>query len=239
MCETVRMLNTIQMNAPHLLRYLTAAVVLNRRRKNLLKDLIKVLLTSLKDLAPATASAAATGSATTTDPLLNFLLSLYVDYNFASALHWLTEARTMLGNDFFLGDATGKEIIENCRVMLFEVYCSVHSRVSFQQMIENVDLSAEIQLDKDGEIVLAGGAADATGGKSVQDDDSVLVSMVRACHVSARIDSYHKELFLTGETPSIYTQVMQRTNNATFRTQQLVQGIAKRVQQKRQQQEQE
>lgn len=240
------MLNTIQMNAPHLLRYLTAAIILNRRRKNILKDLIKILLTSTKDFAPAQSDAGA-GNSYTNDPLLNFILSLCVDYNFQAALQSLTEARAMLANDFFLSGSTEKEIVENCRVMLFEVYCSVHTRVSFQQMIDNVDLSSEIQFDNEGEIVISANAtttsdsesAKSTNGKSLMDDDSVLVSMVRACHVSARIDSYHKQLFLTGEIPSIYSQVVQRTNNATFRTQQLAQGIAKRIQQKRQQQEAE
>jgi translation initiation factor 3 subunit E len=33
----------LQINAPHLLRYLAAAVVLNRKRRNNLRDLIKLI----------------------------------------------------------------------------------------------------------------------------------------------------------------------------------------------------
>jgi hypothetical protein len=38
-----RYLNAIQTNAHHLLRYLATAVVVNKRRRNMLKDLIKVV----------------------------------------------------------------------------------------------------------------------------------------------------------------------------------------------------
>ena len=38
-----RYLNAVQTTAQHLLRYLAAAVVVNKRRRNLLKDLVKVL----------------------------------------------------------------------------------------------------------------------------------------------------------------------------------------------------
>lgn len=37
-----RYLNAVQTTAQHLLRYLAAAVVVNKRRRNLLKDLVKV-----------------------------------------------------------------------------------------------------------------------------------------------------------------------------------------------------
>ena len=37
-----RYLNTIQTVAPHLLRYLAVAVIINKRRRNVLKDLIRV-----------------------------------------------------------------------------------------------------------------------------------------------------------------------------------------------------
>lgn len=228
------MLNTIQVNAPHLLRYLTATVILNRRRKNILKDLIKILVSTTKELPVAPS---ATNSLAYTDPLIDFILSLYVDYNFEAALKHLNAARTMLSNDFFLTESISQEIIENARIMLFEVYCSVHSRVDMKKMTQAVDLSQEIKLDKDGELIFE--ATPVEKKSNPADDDSVLVSMIRACHVSARIDSYHNELFLTGEHPSIYSQVMQRTNNATFRTQQLAQGIAKRIVGKRQQAEAE
>ena len=38
-----RYLNAIQTNCPHILRYLTTAVITNKRRRNVLKDLVKVI----------------------------------------------------------------------------------------------------------------------------------------------------------------------------------------------------
>lgn len=36
-------LNTIQTTCPHVLRYLTTAVITNKRRRNVLKDLVRVI----------------------------------------------------------------------------------------------------------------------------------------------------------------------------------------------------
>ena len=38
-----RYMNAIQTNAHHLLRYLAAAVIINKRRRNMLKDLVRVI----------------------------------------------------------------------------------------------------------------------------------------------------------------------------------------------------
>ncbi len=38
-----RYLNAVQTTSQHLLRYLAAAVVVNKRRRNVMKDLVKVL----------------------------------------------------------------------------------------------------------------------------------------------------------------------------------------------------
>ena len=41
--DACRYLNAVQTTAQHLLRYLAAAVVVNKRRRSLLKDMVKVL----------------------------------------------------------------------------------------------------------------------------------------------------------------------------------------------------
>ena len=38
-----RYLNAIQTNSQHLLRYLAAAVIVNKRRRNVMKDLVKII----------------------------------------------------------------------------------------------------------------------------------------------------------------------------------------------------
>ena len=41
--EFTRYLNAIQTMCPHILRYLTTAVITNKRRRTVLKDLVKVI----------------------------------------------------------------------------------------------------------------------------------------------------------------------------------------------------
>ena len=65
-----RYLNAIQTNAHHLLRYLAIAVVVNKRRRNMLKELIKVIQHEQYCYK---------------DPIIEFLECLYVKYDFDGA----------------------------------------------------------------------------------------------------------------------------------------------------------
>merc|ERR1711991_951822 len=60
-------LNTIQTSCPHILRYLTTAVVTNKRRRNVLKALVSVLEQERYSYS---------------DPITEFVYSLYVEFNF-------------------------------------------------------------------------------------------------------------------------------------------------------------
>lgn len=71
-----RYLNAIQTNAHHLLRYLAAAVIVNKRRRNMLKELIKVIQQE---------------HYTYRDPITEFLECLYVNYDFEGAQQKLRE----------------------------------------------------------------------------------------------------------------------------------------------------
>jgi hypothetical protein len=65
-----RYLNAIQTNAHHLLRYLAIVVVVNKRRRNMLKELIKVIQHEQYCYK---------------DPIIEFLECLYVKYDFDGA----------------------------------------------------------------------------------------------------------------------------------------------------------
>jgi translation initiation factor 3 subunit E len=69
-------LNAIQTNAHHLLRYLATAVVVNKRRRNMLKELIKVIQQEQNSYK---------------DPITEFLECLYVNYDFDGAQKKLAE----------------------------------------------------------------------------------------------------------------------------------------------------
>ena len=247
-----RLLNTIQMNCPHILRYLTAAAILHKRRKNVLKDLVRVLLQSTHDVLPAPPASDAHPQPSSvlsyTDPLISFLLSLYTDFSFSAAHAHLQQARILLSHDYFLAGAAEREILENARVMLFETYCAIHSRVEIGRLQREVDLTKEVRVDKDGEIIIEseeeekkraaaaqaeGGAAAIAAASGMSGDDSVLVSLLRACHVNGRIDSYHGHLLMLGDVPSVYQQVIDRTKSAAYRSAQLAQQLQKRYKAKK------
>ena len=71
-----RYLNAIQTMCPHILRYLTTAVITNKRRRTVLKDLVKVIQQE---------------SYTYRDPITEFLECLYVNFDFDGAQKKLRE----------------------------------------------------------------------------------------------------------------------------------------------------
>jgi hypothetical protein len=65
-----RYLNAIQTNAPHLLRYLATAFIVNKRRRPQFKDFIKVIQQEQHSYK---------------DPITEFLACVYVNYDFDEA----------------------------------------------------------------------------------------------------------------------------------------------------------
>jgi translation initiation factor 3 subunit E len=77
-------LNAIQSNAHHLLRYLATAVILNKRRRQLvMRELMKVIQQE---------------SYTYKDPITEFLECLYIDYDFEGAQQKLKECEEVRSN---------------------------------------------------------------------------------------------------------------------------------------------
>ena len=105
-------LNTLQTNAPHLLRYLTAAVIINPGKKNerTLKELVKVIQQE---------------SYAFHDPITEFVECLYVHFDFDGAQQKLRDCTNVLQNDFFLV-GSADDFIENARLLIFEIFCRIH-----------------------------------------------------------------------------------------------------------------
>ena len=111
-------LNTLQTTAPHLLRYLTAAVIINPRKKNerTLRELVKVIQQE---------------SYAYRDPITEFLECLYVHFDFDGAQQKLRDCTTVLLNDFFLiGGA--EDFMENARLLIFETFCRIHHCIKIE-----------------------------------------------------------------------------------------------------------
>eukprot|EP00010_Vexillifera_abyssalis_P003082 CAMPEP_0201558854 /NCGR_PEP_ID=MMETSP0173_2-20130828/70482_1 /ASSEMBLY_ACC=CAM_ASM_000268 /TAXON_ID=218659 /ORGANISM="Vexillifera sp., Strain DIVA3 564/2" /LENGTH=546 /DNA_ID=CAMNT_0047972495 /DNA_START=55 /DNA_END=1695 /DNA_ORIENTATION=- len=117
-------LNAVQTTCPHVLRYLASAVIINKRRRNVLHSLIKVIQQE---------------SDTYSDPITEFLECLYVQFDFDGAQHKLAECETVLANDFFLVGCRD-EFIENARLFIFETYCRIHSCVDIGMLAQKLNM---------------------------------------------------------------------------------------------------
>nr|SVE81868.1 EOG090X0491 [Daphnia magna] len=110
-------LNAIETMCPHILRYLTTAVIINKQnRRTMLKDLVKVIQQE---------------SYAYRDPITEFIEHLYVNFDFDAAQQKLRQCKDVLLNDFFLV-AVLDDFIENARLMIFETFCRIHQCISIK-----------------------------------------------------------------------------------------------------------
>merc|ERR550534_2188654 len=115
---------------PHILRYLTTAVITNkdvRKRRQILKDLVKVIQHE---------------SYTYKDPITEFIECLYVSFDFDAAQTKLRECEIVIINDFFLV-ACLDDFIENARLFIFETFCRIHQCISISMLADKLNMTPE------------------------------------------------------------------------------------------------
>jgi len=122
-----RYLEAIQTNCPWILRYLTTAVITNKRRRNVLKDLIKVIEQE---------------KYTYKDPITEFLECLYVNFDFEGAQEKLRQCENVLVSDFFLVFCH-EEFMENARLFIFETYCRIHQKIDIGMLASKLAMQQE------------------------------------------------------------------------------------------------
>lgn len=122
-----RYMNAIQTNAHHLLRYLAAAVIVNKRRRNMLKDLVRIIQQE---------------SHAYSDPITEFLECLFVNYDFEGAQQKLRECDEVLKNDFFLVGCR-EEFVERARHFVFETYCRIHQCIDVRLLADKLNMEQD------------------------------------------------------------------------------------------------
>lgn len=186
----------ITTNAPHLLRYLTAAVLLCKRRvvgkktstantaeaRRLLKNLVYVMQ-----------------DCEYTDPIVEFVNCLCVKYDFDSAQVKLAECEQVLGADFFLCHQTAL-FMEEARVFVFEHYCRIHNKIDLHALGE------KLAMDRD-------------------DAERWIVDLIRNADLDAKIDADEGCVIMGGTPLSIYEQVMDRTRDLNARSANVAQNL--------------
>lgn len=120
-------LNTIQTNCPHILRYLTTAVITNKRRRNVIKELVKVIQQE---------------SYAYSDPITEFVQCLYVNFDFEGAQDMLQKCEDTLKRDFFLSNML-EDFLEDARRTIFETYCRIHQVIDIGMLADKLNMDKE------------------------------------------------------------------------------------------------
>eukprot|EP00160_Parvularia_atlantis_P014252 Unigene3433_Nuclearia_a/m.10518 Unigene3433_Nuclearia_a/g.10518 ORF Unigene3433_Nuclearia_a/g.10518 Unigene3433_Nuclearia_a/m.10518 type:complete len:480 (-) Unigene3433_Nuclearia_a:17-1456(-) len=115
---------TIQTTCPHLLRYLAAAVIMTKRRKDILRELVAMIQQE---------------SHTYRDPIVDFVQCLYIDFNFDAAQQKLRECSEVFSMDFFL-EPFLDEFIDNARLFIFETYCKIHQKIDISMLADKLTM---------------------------------------------------------------------------------------------------
>jgi len=181
-------LQAVTTHAPHLLRYLTAAVLLCKRRaakkagsnsnaegRRLLRDLVKVMQ-----------------QCEYSDPIVEFVDKLSVKFDFEAAQSQLERCETVLSSDFFLCKQT-ELFMEEARVFVFENYCRIHHKIDLK------NLGEKLAMDRDRA-------------------ERWIVDLIRNAMLDAKIDSEEGCVVMGAGTVSVYEQVMEKTRDLTARS---------------------
>jgi len=185
-----KLLNTIQTNCPHILRYLAVAGVINKRRKNVLKDVVRLLLQE---------------KAAHSDPITEFLLAIYTDFDFELAHQKLKECEQVVANDYFLDhNGVGQDFMKCARLLMFETYCRVHKCIDIKELSSRLDIEGDLHPE--------------------------IMKLIRECKVEAKIDSDKNQVVMTTANPSVYQQIseFEKTKLLSSRSRQIAIQIEKK-----------
>jgi translation initiation factor 3 subunit E len=185
----------ITTNTPHLLRYLTAAVLLCKRRitkkaaagsnaeaRRLMKNLTNVM----QDCEYS-------------DPIVEFVNCLCIKFDFDSAQTKLQECEKVLDTDFFLCKQT-ELFMEEARVFVFENYCRIHNKIDLSALGKKLAMNEN-------------------------DAERWIVDLIRNADLDAKIDSEEGCVVMGGTVQTTYEQVMERTRDLNVRSATMAQTL--------------
>ncbi|KAL9260687.1 Eukaryotic translation initiation factor 3 subunit E-like protein [Drosera capensis] len=195
-----KFLNAIQTSAPHLLRYLATAFVVNKRRRPQFKEFIKVIQQAQHSYK---------------DPITEFLACVYVNYDFDGAQSKMKECEEVIINDPFLGKRVEDgnyvtvplrdEFLENARLFIFETYCRIHQRIDMGVLAEKLNLNYE-------------------------EAERWIVNLIRTSKLDAKIDSNTGTVIMEPSFPNVYEQLIDHTKALSGRTYKLASQLMESAQ---------
>lgn len=179
-------LTTMTLTCPWLLRYVIAAVLPQRRKSFYTKALLRLL----------TPEALALG-----DPMVTFLHSLLVNFDFEAAQAVIGDCCAAIATDFFLTNMVSPEdFLGAARTFLFDVYCRVHQKIDLRL------LASQVHMELD-------------------DAEKWVVGLIRSAQLDAKVDSQAKTVEMLQPAPSLHWQIADRTRDVAARTRQLLEAV--------------
>ncbi|KAL7138428.1 hypothetical protein ABFS83_10G163100 [Erythranthe nasuta] len=193
-------LNAIQTNAPHLLRYLATAFIVNKRRRPQFKEFLKVIQQEQYSFE---------------DPITEFLACIYVNYDFDGAQKKMKECEEVILNDPFLGKRIEEgnfasvplrdEFLENARLFIFETYCRIHQRIDMGVLAEKLNLNYD-------------------------EAERWILNLIRTSKLEAKIDSETGTIIMEPNHTNVYEQLIDHTKALSGRTYKLVSQLLEHAQ---------
>ncbi|ODV91378.1 hypothetical protein CANCADRAFT_15354, partial [Tortispora caseinolytica NRRL Y-17796] len=180
LCLSREYINAIQNGCPWILRYLVGAAVSSRQSsyQRLIRDVVRSAKVELHEYS---------------DPVVEFVTSLYVDFDFEVAQLKLNEAEQILRCDMFLC-GIADAFLESSRHLISEIYCRIHQRIDLSDLSSRLGLTAD-----EGEKWIAN-----------------LIKDTR--RVDAKIDYSANSVVMNHPPSSVYQQVIEKTKGIAFKT---------------------
>jgi len=170
-------LNALQTLAPHLLRYFAVSVLANRDRRSAMKELIRTLKQETYQYR---------------DPITEFVLCLYSEYNFDRAHEMLVRCQEVMERDYFLCHWRDS-FVQNARQVIFEMYCRLHSAIDIRSLADKLSMEHD-------------------------DAEKWIVDLVSSANLNAKIDSAAGTVVMGPQHKSAVDMMMDSARNLTVRT---------------------
>ncbi|KAF2072523.1 hypothetical protein CYY_006166 [Polysphondylium violaceum] len=183
-------LNAVQTTCPYILRYLAVAIITNKKKlqSNLFQRQLNVLVRVIEQEGYVYS-----------DPILSFISSNYVKFNFEEAQTQLSLCEKIIANDYFLRGAL-EEFIESSRTCIFETYCNIHENIDIDMLCKSLRIPSE-------------------------SSEKWIVEAIRNARFTAKIDSANNQIKMFSQHNNSYRQVMDKTKQLFNRGIEIVVGI--------------
>ena len=170
------LLGTVQSQCPYLFRYFAVAALLSPR-----PDMVKRILQYITD-----------NRAETEDPIVQFLIALYKEFDFSAARDKLSLCFQVVQNDFFL---TGcyQPFIEAARRAVLQNFITIYQCISLSMLAECMHLS-------------------------VSQAEQWIVKYIQEKNLVAKINAKESCVIIRKDPPPIYQQMLDKTQELKQRS---------------------